>query len=109
VKQVRWRARARPQGQVVKSWKRRHFVLTQSELRYFERAGGELRGSLRLADVREIREAEGPSFALQLVSGRVFTMQAATRQERDDWMGAIRKALFRPSEITRVLREITAQ
>lgn len=50
------------QGNIVKNWKRRYFVLTPSELRYYE-ANGEhsLRGTIALSDVDSVIRHEKPN------------------------------------------------
>eukprot|EP00052_Salpingoeca_macrocollata_P020307 m.170390 g.170390 ORF g.170390 m.170390 type:complete len:1854 (-) comp21223_c1_seq1:109-5670(-) len=81
-------------GGLFKGTKKRYFVLTSDALVYYESAGpkGE-KGRISLADGVEVSAAKKPgSFTLKTPTSREFHIFAASSEEAEEWMKAIKKA-----------------
>eukprot|EP00052_Salpingoeca_macrocollata_P001091 m.23829 g.23829 ORF g.23829 m.23829 type:complete len:677 (-) comp11095_c0_seq1:50-2080(-) len=87
-----------------KNWKDRFFVLTPTELQYWDRIGGRhnpdasKKGEIALAEVRAVQEVDENCFrrpfVLQVVfESYVLYAQAQDKQDRDNWIQALRTAI----------------
>lgn len=94
------------QGNFIKSWKRRAFVLTTEELQYYGSRGetGTPKGVIPLKDITKIRQKADGSFKI-VTNTREYVLVATTEKVKREWMKAIHKAQFRPSRLAWLLRE----
>lgn len=94
------------QGNFIKSWKRRAFVLTTEELRYYGSTGetGTPKGVIPLKDITKLRQKTDGSFKI-VTSTREYVLVATSDKAKREWMKAIHKAQFRPSRLAWLLRE----
>lgn len=109
------------QGHVVKSWKERLFVLVHDKLCYYDLPpthspddlhGVTPLGVIRLSDVKAVAATRNRStfkvtVAANPASGQIereYLLVAATDKERDDWLAALRRAIFSPGRAAEILR-----
>jgi hypothetical protein len=94
------------QGKIIRNWKRRLFVLTPKYLFYFkDEAASSAQGVLRIADVHTVKSVDvdagesGP-FTFQVTTPeRVYLLQADNRDEMNDWVRALGRALVMASNV----------
>ncbi|XP_051928651.1 pleckstrin homology domain-containing family A member 1-like [Hippocampus zosterae] len=88
------------QGAVMKTWKRRYFMLDQNSLRYFKSDSD--REALRvilLKDILKVQQCQQSELMMRdnlfemITSSRTFYLQTDTPEEMDNWIEAINGAL----------------
>ena len=88
-------------GGVRKNWLRRWFVIDGSVLRYFTKPDGELKGSVKLDDVIEVRVsqcADASPHELEILAvGRTYRMRASNEDECRAWVAALQTATAVPT------------
>lgn len=88
------------QGHMIKNWKKRYFVLVKDEVFYFKRKGDsvpqgdiQLEGSIVLATTNPAMKTRPNTFEVICGrAGKLFYIQAQSKQEMDDWIAAMTKA-----------------
>ena len=83
------------QGGLIKTWKRRWFVLSLTKLQYYKAPGQKKRGEILLSDVTEVSPAPQCSkpFPLQLVTkDRTYLISTDSEQEMNEWITSIQHA-----------------
>ena len=86
---------ATKQGGRIKTWKRRWFVLTLTDLEYFKSPGQKLMGSIQLNDISnvDINKTVSKPFPFQLVTkDRTYIISADNEMDRKQWMQSILQA-----------------
>mmetsp|Transcript_8439 Transcript_8439/g.16923 ORF Transcript_8439/g.16923 Transcript_8439/m.16923 type:complete len:123 (+) Transcript_8439:28-396(+) len=83
----------------LKEWRRRYFVLKGNKL-YFARSGGdEPHGRIDLEDCLTVKSAEektGKRYCFEVATPEsTYYMYADNDKEKDDWIGAIGRAIVR--------------
>ncbi len=105
------------QGQLVKSWKERWFVLYGDRLCYYEpsdwdqqRTSARPLGTIPLADVADVKALRSRGAFLVSVTGnsaangadRDYFLVAASDNDRKVWIDALHRALFTPNRVAQV-------
>lgn len=84
------------QGGVIKTWKRRWFVLNKSTLIYYKKPGAEEQGRIQLDSASNVLTApeckRQPSFKV-ITKQRTFYMVADVSQQVSEWIAAISSAM----------------
>jgi hypothetical protein len=82
------------QGKIVRSWKRRWFVLTGSTLYYFKSKGdAEAAGAIPLQRCTvHVNRAKKYSFEVGTQQNRTFYLQAEDQTTMDEWIRVIERA-----------------
>ena len=90
-------------GRIRKTWRRRHFILFQGKLQYFDNVGGAKKGELSLhgctittlnsGDGEKIKEKDSTGLLVSSAdgsaAGRNLRLRAATTAQRDSWHAAL--------------------
>lgn len=89
------------QSQWLKDWRRRYFVLKQSKLFFSKNESVSPHGMIDLASCMTVKSAEYKAHkrnALEVSTpDTTYLMYADTEKEKDDWIGAIGRAIVRCS------------
>ncbi|KAF0719991.1 Aste57867_642 [Aphanomyces stellatus] len=80
------------EGEMVKSWKRRYFVLYDLDISYFDKIDGNQKGGGRITDVQAIDNG----LHVYLDNNRVLNVVADNQNELQGWYSAINQSLGRP-------------
>ena len=85
----------------LRDWRRRHFILKQSKLFFSKHEGSLPHGMIDLARCMTVKSAEFKArrrHALEVsTQDTTYLMCADTEKEKDDWIGAIGRAIVRCS------------
>ena len=85
----------------LRDWRRRHFILKQSKLFFSKHEGSPPHGMIDLARCMTVKSAEFKArrrHALEVsTQDTTYLMCADTEKEKDDWIGAIGRAIVRCS------------
>mmetsp|Transcript_24177 Transcript_24177/g.54541 ORF Transcript_24177/g.54541 Transcript_24177/m.54541 type:complete len:133 (+) Transcript_24177:74-472(+) len=85
----------------IKDWRRRYFMLKGSKLFFAKKVGGKPHGMIDLAHCMTVKSAELKAkkrHALEVSTPETtFLMFADSEKEKDDWIGAIGRAIVRCS------------
>ena len=78
-------------GHIVRNWKRRSFALTNTELLYYEsETSTQPLGVIRLSEITRVMDQKGkPSFKIFTTGGRKYVIQAASEEEKQEWMRSV--------------------
>ena len=91
----------------MKYWRKRLFILTSKDLRYYESGEPRARGSIELRDIKRVHAVHARGqFDVDTASGRVYQLMALSDRERAQWMSAINDAQFSPTPLARLLRVV---
>jgi RAC serine/threonine-protein kinase/non-specific serine/threonine protein kinase/protein-serine/threonine kinase len=85
------------QGGIVRSWKRRWFVLRGLILHYYVKADGEEKGQVKIKEAKRIERAPESSNqpALKIeIPGRTYFIVYDTFEEVDEWIEIMNKVCF---------------
>lgn len=81
----------------LKQWRRRYFLLKDSKLFFCENEFSTPHGMINLAQCTTVESAEhkvGKKYSIELsTQDTKFYMHAESEKEKDEWIGAIRKAI----------------
>jgi len=81
------------EGGSIKTWKKRYFVLKNSEFSYYKNKGEEELGRISLSTVTAIQlsdKRKKPNCFELVTSNRIYAFSCDTEQERKDWFDALR-------------------
>jgi len=85
------------QGAIVKSWKRRYFVLKGTILEYYEKPGKKQCGTINLNNASSVAtsaECKKPYlFKIVIPGSRTYFIAAESEQEKTDWIVALQSAI----------------
>ena len=84
-------------GKVVKSWKKRWFVLNGSQLSYYDKPGKKQLGSIDMSKVIQVELNDDPkrenSFKIIIPNTRTYVIIADSKQECLDWVNALNRII----------------
>lgn len=89
---VLWSGFLTKQGKIRKSWKRRWFELTDTDLQYFPEPNGDLLGVIRLGDISGVspsKDFDQPNLFCVRTMDREFFLSADSPGERKDWLSIL--------------------
>ena len=85
----------------LKEWRRRYFELRGDELHFSEGQGKPSHGCISLRDCLTVKSAEEKTkkkFSFEVATpDSTFYMYASSEKEKDEWIGAIGRAIVRSS------------
>ena len=95
--------RARNSGVWLKEWRKRHFVLKGNKLYFSKKQGDEPHGTIDLEKCVTVKSAEEKTskrFSFEVATPEsVYFMYASTEKEKDEWIGAIGRAIVKYSNV----------
>jgi len=78
------------QGHFVKNWKRRSFVLTNTDLLYYEsETSTQPLGVIPLGEIERVVDDKETAFKIFTTAGKKYVIQAATEDEKREWMRSL--------------------
>jgi len=84
------------QGGIIHNWKKRWFILHDTDLDYFLKKGGKQQGTIPLHDAKLIQPSpeckKQPSFKIVIPGVRTYYIQTTTETEVQEWISALEKA-----------------
>jgi hypothetical protein len=95
-------------GEVRKSYKKRWFVLDWPDLSYFEKQGGEKKGSIDMKNCYAVEPGSEPKdkgvLLLHTTGERIYQLKASSEEECQHWIDALHCSLIEREVVERRLR-----
>jgi serine/threonine protein kinase len=91
---------ARKQGGIIKSWRKRWFMLQGTILRYLVKPGGKEKGRINIRAAQIVTNApeckKQPAFKIVIPNVRTYWVQPQTAKEVNEWVAALERVRIGP-------------
>ena len=97
----------------LKEWRRRYFVLSGDQLSFAEKPGRTPHGTIDLKDCLTVKSAEDKTkkkYSFEVATpDSTYYLYAGSEKEKDEWIGAIGRAIVRSSGAYRKKEESSSE